>query len=206
MVSFITSVLSIKNLRLYVILFLVGAAVWIWKDYQNMIRENARITQNAESLRKADSIGFSQQILTKDEMIEDLKYNRQDLVKKLEDQNIKLNRITRLISTKNTYNSIDTTRYLLNEILKGIYENRAVSQAVKDSTECHMVEALIHFNGNDLRLDVTKVSFTSMSDIVAHTEKVGLRFWKWFRKKKVTITVLNSCGETQTKLVEVKKR
>jgi len=185
---------------------LVTTIVWLWKDYQHKIEENNRLQENYRQEIQKDSIGFSEVLLTKDEAIEELKYNRQDLVKKLEEQDIKLNRITRIVSQKNTYVNIDTTTYLLNKILKGIQENKPVIQAVSDSTDCHLVEANLHFDGKDLRLDVTKVGFTSMTDIVAHTEKVGFRFWKWFRKKKVTVTVLNSCGESESRIINVQKK
>ena len=197
---------KIDNLKIYLIVGLAIAGVWFYKDYQRTKADNVRIKENAEQVRKADSIGFSQQILTKEELIQDLKYNRQDLVRKLEQQDIKLNRITRLINVQNQFTDVDTTTFLLNKILKGIQENKAVTQAVRDTSECYVVEANIRFDGQQLNLDVTKVAFTSESDIVAYTEKVGLRFWKWFRKKNIEVTVINSCGEIKTSIIDVKKK
>lgn len=204
--TWLLGVLKIDNLKIYLIVALAVSAVWFYKDYQKTKADNARIKENAEQVRKADSIGFSQQILTKDELIQDLKYNRADLVEKLEQQDIKLNRITRLINVQNTFTSEDTTTFLLNKILKGIQRNEPVMQAVRDTSECYVVEANIRFDGQELNLDVTKVGFTSTSDIVAYTEKVGLRFWKWFRKKEIEVTVINSCGEIKTSIIDVQKK
>ncbi len=202
----LASVLKVDNLKIYLIVGLAIAAVWFYKDYQRTKADNDRIKENAEQVRKSDSIGFSQQILTKDELIQDLKYNRQDLIRKLEQQDIKLNRITRLINVQNNFTDVDTTTFILNKILKGVQENKAVAQAVRDTSECYVVEANIRFDGQQLNLDVTKVAFTSESDIVAYTEKVGLRFWKWFRKKEVEVTVINSCGDIKTSIMEVKRK
>ncbi len=178
------------------------------EEYRFLKKENARIVENATQERKADSIGFSKRILTQKETIEELTYNRQDLVKRLDSLKIDLKQIQSLVTTKTVYsNSVDHT-YELSKIMQAIKEMRPEKQSFvdADSTGCHVIKGYVYFNGKDIELNITDRQFQNQSDIVAYVEKVGLRFWKWFRKKKVTVTVLNSCGQTTTKIINVKRK
>ena len=185
--------------------------VYILKEQRDRYKaESIRLSNNAESIRTArknDSVIYSDVIQTQKEFIQDMDHNYKDefeaIKKKLD---ITAKQVTRLQNIKTVYITKDTTSYVLNEILKAIQEERPMVQKVADSTECHLVEANVHFNGKDLRLDVTKVGYTNITDIVAFMEKrKWWTFWKWFKKRKITVSVLNSCGETTTRIVNVTK-
>lgn len=201
-----TWLLLFKNIKYIGVIALAVAVVWFYKDYKKEKAENVRIIANAIQERRFDSIKYSEQTLTKEELIGELRYNRSDLLAKLEEQDIKLNRITRIISTKQTY--IDTTKVsiILKGLLEAIEQKKEIKVPFKDSTACMVIEGNLYYNGEDIRLENLSKKFENSTDIVAFLEKKPFwKFWKWGKKRKITVTVLNSCGESETKIIDVEK-
>lgn len=97
-----------KNIKYIAVLALVIALVWFYKDYTFQKLENARQTENASQLRKADSLRFTTQILSEKEMKDYLQYQNSDLKKKLANAGIKESRIESIVS--NSFNYRDTTK------------------------------------------------------------------------------------------------
>ena len=106
-------------------------------------------------------------------------------------------------TTQNEYIFQDTTKYVLHEILKGIREGNKAKQRVQSKNDCHLVAANIHFNGKDLIMDSLLVKTITRSDIVASVEKWKLRHI--FKKRKVTVTTVDKCGNSQTEIVNLEK-
>ena len=69
----ITPAILINNIKQIGIILLIIAVVWLYKDYQFQKSENIRQTENATQLRKADSLRFTSQILTSQEIQDYLK-------------------------------------------------------------------------------------------------------------------------------------
>lgn len=202
-----------KSISIGVVLVaLLGFGYHLFKQNKRLKTENDRLEINAESIRlkkKNDSVTYSEVILTQKEFLQDMHHNHSEQLERIEKTlDINAKQIQRLQTSKTVYITKDTTSYVLDEILNAIQNNEPVTQKVTDSTECHLVEANIHFNGKDLRLDVTKVGYTNITEIVAFLEKKkwGWLPWNWFKKRKVTVSVLNSCGKTDTRLVEVRRK
>lgn len=191
------------------LIVMIGGGYLLFKQNRELKKENNRLIENAESIRfekKNDSVTYSEVILTQKEFLEDMQHNHKEQLERIEKTlNINAKQIKRLQTSKTVYITKDTTSYVLDRILKAIQNNEPVTQKVVDSTKCHLVEANIHFNGKDLRLDVTKVGYTNITEIVAFLEKKkwGWLPWNWFKKRKVSVSVLNSCGVTETRLVDV---
>lgn len=200
-------ILKTTDVRWIIITVLAGALVYIWVDNKRTKEENVRLETNASSERKYDSIGFAEIQLTKKELKQELQFNRQDLLQMMDSVNIEVRRLRQVVTTKNVY--VDTVKrtYIMNELVKAITEKRPLAQPVPfvESTPCLIIAGNLHFDGQDIKLNITNREYANITDVLAVAERVGLRFWKWFRKRKVTVTVLNSCGETHTRIIKLKK-
>lgn len=196
----------ISNIKTFVIVALSAAAIWFYKDWRYKTEEVARVRHNAEQVRKQDSTRYSEQVLTKQELIQEMEYNRRDLLARLEKQDIKLKNIQRIVSTKKTYTDTVATSIILEGLLEAIEQKREITVPFKDSTDCIIIEGNLHFNGKDIKLNNLSKKFTSTTDIVAYLEKRSFwKFWKWFSKRKVSITVVDSCGKSETQIIDVKR-
>ena len=192
--------------KLIGVFLLVGAIIWIYKDWRFQIKENQRLEKNYTNEVKKDSTGYSEQKLTKEQAEEKIYYTDPYLAKLLKEQNIKIKNLERVVTTQNEFFRMDTTRHVLNEILLGIRENRSAKQRVISQDSCYLVGANIHFNGQDVYLDSLEVKFMTRTDIIASLPKKKWWLpWKWFKKRKATITVVDKCGESKTEIVDLVK-
>ena len=201
----ITASLILNNLKSILIVAAIVAAVWFFKDYQYQKEENIRQTENNRMLRRADSLKYSEQTLTTKEIIDHLEYNNTGLKKKIDEANIKMRRIERIITQELAYR--DTTRndININGIIRAIKENRRLEVPVVDSTECLIIRGSVLYDNNQITLNIKDRKFKNVSDVVTFWErKKGFLGIRWGRKQ-VTVKVFNSCGETITKVVEKRK-
>ncbi|TDO69917.1 hypothetical protein EV143_11394 [Flavobacterium chryseum] len=199
----------LQNLKAIGIVLIALAAVWFYKDYTFQKSENERQSENSSQLRKADSTKFASQLLSKDEIADYLKFQNSDLNKKLQANNIKLNRIESIVSQ--TYKFRDTTKREtdLSGIVEAIKSNIPSSQVVVDTTKCMTTKGIISFKDNKLTWTVLDRTFENKSDAVAYWER---REWKFlgiktrlFGKKQFTSKVFDECGESRVMKIEKKK-
>lgn len=189
-------------------LAIIIAASYIYFDWKYQKQENIRQTENNRQLRLADSIKYTSQILSKDEIRQYLENQNTDLQKKLEQSNINTNRIVSIISSTLKYR--DTTRREtdLSGLVESIRNNIPKSQEVVDTSKCMTIKGIVSFSDNKLSLAITERTFKNKSDAVAYWER---RPWKflWFKtrifgKKQFTAKTFDQCGETQTLRIEKK--
>ena len=183
--------LIIKNIKLIAILLLVGVAVWFYKDYQFQKSENIRQTENNSQLRKADSLHFSSQILTLNEMKDYLEYQNSDLKNNLSKDGIKTNRIKEIVSTKYNYKDTIVKKYVAGPFI--------------DSTKCLTIKGFVDSSG----VTITDRKFTNKTDVVAFWERNQWKFLgiktRFLGKKQMTAKVYDECGESKTIKIEKKQ-
>lgn len=204
----LTLSILLKNLRIIFIVFLIAAGIWIYKDWRFQIAENIRQTENSSQQRKYDSLRFNSQSLTKDEIKEYLQYQNPDLQKKLENSNIKLNRIESIVS--NIYKFKDTAKQEtdVTGLVAAIKNSIPKSQSWTDSTKCLTTKGTVSFDGQKLKVIVSEREFKNKSDGVAYWQR---KEWKIFGiktrflgKKEFTAKQFDECGES--KIIKIEKK
>lgn len=187
----ITVDLIIKNLRMFLIVILIIAGIWIYKDYQFQKSENLRQTENNRQTRISDSLHFSSQILNSNELKDYLQFENSDLKNKLSKAGIKPNRIKEIINTNFVYK--DTTY-------------REFSGKFTDSTKCLTVKGIVNPNGT---VSITDRQFNNKMNAVAYWERRQWNFLgiktRFLGKKQMTAKVFDECGETKILKIEKKE-
>lgn len=199
----------ISNLKLVLIMVILGVAIWFYKDYTYQVSENNRLVENASQTRMADSLHYSQQILSKDEIIQYVSYQNKSLQRNLADNKIALNRIESIISNSYTYQ--DTTRKEtdLSRMIADIRNNIPTSQQVVDTTDCMTTKGLVQYKDNKLTYTVLDRQFKNQSDAVGYWERrewsfLGIKT-RFLGKKRITAKTFNTCGESKTIKIEKRK-
>jgi hypothetical protein len=208
----ILKLLSFENIKLYLIIALSIAAVLFWKDYKHQIAENKRQTENLIMLRKQDSLRFVKQVMTQKELKEYLEYNRRDLKEFIKANNIKERRIRQIISQELKY--IDTTSKEtdLTPILSAIQSNsvKPIKVPVKDVSDCLIIEGYVIFENQTLKLNITERKFTNKSDVIPYVERNQWKFLgiktRFLGKRQLTVIIKDSCGNTETLVIDVNKK
>lgn len=205
----ITLDIILKNIRLLAIILVAGLLVWFYKDWQFQKAENIRQTENANQLRKADSLRFTSQILTKEEINDYLQYQNSDLKKKLEKDGIKLNRIESIVSSNYRYRDTTKRETDITGLVAAIKNSIPKSEQWKDTTKCETIKGLVTFDGQKLKVIVNDREYKNKSDAVAYWER---RQWNFFGiktrllgKKQFTAKNYNQCGESQIMKIEKKE-
>jgi hypothetical protein len=98
----------------------VVLVVWFYKDYTFQKSENKRQTENANQLRKSDSLRFTTQILSEKEVKDYLQFQNSDLKKKLVNAGIKESRIETIISQTLKYR--DTIKIVFQKSKAGLIQ------------------------------------------------------------------------------------
>ncbi len=203
-------IVSLENLKTVGIVLAILAAVWFFKDYQFQKSENHRQSENAEQLRKYDSLKYATQTYSKDELAEFLEYQRQDLNDFLKKEDIKIKRIERIITQRLEYRDTNTRTNDLQKVLEAIKENKRIEVPVVDSTKCLVVRGIVRFENDSLVLDLTDRQFNNTTDVITHWER---NQWKLlgiptrlFGRKKVTVTIRDDCGKSKTFVIDTKSK
>lgn len=205
----ITLSIILKNLRLIFIIALIAGGIWIYKDWRFQIAENIRQTENNSQNRKYDSLRFTSQSLTKDEIKEYLQYQNPDLQKKLENSNIKLNRIESIVSNLYKYKDTSTNETDVSGLISAIKSSIPKSQTWIDSTKCLTTKGTVSFDGQKLKVVVNDREFKNKSDGVAYWQRkewslFGIKT-RFLGKKEFTAKQFDECGESKTMKIEKKK-
>lgn len=198
--------IGIGDIKTILIAAAVVAAVWFFKDYQHQKSENKRQTENARMLRLRDSTMYAQQILSQREINDYLELQNTNLRTNLEQSNIKLNRIERIINQKLNYKDDRVNTIEAKGLVESVIDGKPYKTPVIDSTDCLVIRGSIEFDGEKIDLNINERNFKNVTDVVTYWER---RKWSFlgiktrlFGKKQVTVKVFNSCGETETYVVE----
>lgn len=202
------ALLGINNLRIYLIVAAIVAAVWFWKDYQFQKEENQRQTENIESIRKYDSLRFASQTYTKKELDQYLEYNRKDLQQFLEQNKINTRRIEQIITQSLKYEDTTNRSVNLQPILDAIKSERNLKVPIVDSTDCLIIKGYVVFENDTLSLDITERKFKNTSDVISYWERnkwsfLGIKT-RLFGRKTATVIIKDSCGRSETFVIDKK--
>lgn len=199
----------IQNIKWIGFTILVALLVWFYKDYQHQKAENIRQTENATQLRKADSLRFTSQILTSQEIQDYLKYSNPDLEKKLLADNIKLGRIESIVSQTLKYR--DTSKVVLDvsPILEAIKNKVPNKTPFIDTTKCQTNKGYVEYVNDSLKVIFTEKTFNNKTDAVAYWERRQWKFLglktRFLGKKQFTAVNYSDCGESKVMKIEKKK-
>ena len=185
----ITLDLIIKNIKLLGIAALIIWGVWIYKDYEFQKAENDRLSENAEQLRKADSLRFSTQILNANELKQYFQYENADLKNKLLNAGIKTDRIKEIVTVKYNYKDTLIKKYPVGPFV--------------DSSKCLVIRGYVDSSG----VVIKDRQFKNKMDAVAYWQR---RQWSFLGiktrllgKKEMTAKVFDECGES--KVIKIEK-
>jgi len=201
--------LILQSLKTILIGIGITGAVWFYKDYKYQVSENKRQTENVTQLRKSDSLRFTSQILTSNEIKQYLDYQNKDLKNKLEKDNIKLGRIESIVSSNYHYRDTVKRETDVSGLISAIKNSIPKSQDWIDTTKCQTTKGHVLFDGSKLKVVIDDREFNNKSDAVAYWER---RQWKFlgiktrlFGKKEFTAKTYDNCGETRTMKIEKKE-
>ena len=204
------TLLKIENLKTYAVVMAIIGAVWYYKDAEKA-KGNLKVQKaNSEMIRKYDSLKYASVSYDKKELEEYLEYNRRDLKGFLEQNNIKLNRIQRMITQELKYK--DTTQRTVNlqPILDAIKNQQRIKVPVVDSTKCMIIKGYVAFGNDTLSLNITDRQFKNRTDVITHWERNQWNFLgintRLFGRRKVTVTIKDDCGNTETFIIDRKRK
>lgn len=199
----------IQTFRTILIVALISAAIWLYKDWEFQKSENIRQTENARQLRISDSLKFTSQILTSKEIQDYLKYSNPDLEKKLVADKIKLARIESIVSQTLKYR--DTSKVILDvsPILTAIKSKIPSRTPFLDTTKCQSNKGYVEFINDSLKVVFTEKTFKNKTDAVAYWERREWKFLgiktRFLGKKQFTAKTYDQCGESQILKIEKKE-
>lgn len=191
-------------------LFLLAIiAIWFYKDYDFQKTENARQTENNRQLRASDSLRFTTQILSDQEIKDYLNFQNKDLKKLLQENNIKPDRIQSIVSSQYRYKD-DTLRSSdISNIISAVRKNIPGKSPFIDSTDCMIVKGFVRYENDSMKVEFTDRTFKNKSDGVAYWERKQWTFLgiktRLFGKKQYTSKSFDECGETKTLKIEKKQ-
>lgn len=199
----------LENIKLILIIAVTGLIVWLFMSWQYQKAENIRQTENASQLRKADSLRFTSQILTSQEMQDYLKYSNPDLEKKLLADKIKLGRIESIVAQTLKYR--DTSKVILDvsAILESINKKIPAKTPFIDTTKCQTNKGYVEYVNDSLKVVFTEKTFNNKTDAVAYWERRQWKFLglktRFLGKKQFTAVNYSDCGESKVMKIEKKK-
>lgn len=198
----------INTIKTYIIVSLVALGVWFFKSWQYRGEEMQRQSENISFIRKYDSLKYAYQNYNKKEIEEYLEYTRKDLKKYLDENNIRTNRLEKIITQSLKYRDTITRDTDLNEVLHAIRNNTKIKTPIIDSTDCLVVKGFVAFENDTLSLDITERIFKNKTDVVTYWERNQWKFLgiktRIFGKKKATVKVKDNCGKSETFVIEKK--
>lgn len=200
------SLLKIENIKIYLIIAGIIAGIWFYKDWQFKSLEYERLKENTSQQRKADSLGYSKQILTRKEFEEYLEYSNKELKQYFLDHSIKPKQIERIIDSRFEYLNRDTAKINLQPIVDAIKENKSIKVPIAVSDSCMYIGGYVLFDNDTLSLDITNRKFTNKSEVIAYWERTKKFLFIKYGKKKTTFIVKDNCGRTETFEIEIYKK
>ncbi|WP_295093818.1 hypothetical protein [uncultured Flavobacterium sp.] len=199
----------LKKVVIGLIFFLALAFVWIWKDKEHYKKESERQSENVGWQIKYDSLRFSNQVLSQNEIKDHIVYNDPELKKKLKAANIKMNRIESLVFQTLKYRDTAKRETDVSGLIDAVKNSVPKSQSWSDSTHCVKIKGSVLYDGEKLKVVVSDRQFENKTDAVAYWERREWNFLgiktRFLGKKVFTAKVFDECGESRIMKIEKKK-
>ncbi|WP_268846469.1 hypothetical protein [Flavobacterium aestivum] len=199
----------IQTIRTVFIIAGISAAIWFYKDWKYKTIEVEIQTENNRQKTISDSIKYTNQILSANEIKEYFQYENSDLKKKLEKSGIKLNRIESIVSANYHYRDTAKRETDISSLVESIKKSIPKSQAWSDTTKCQTIKGIVSFDGQKLKVVVNDREFKNESNAVAYWERRQWNFLgiktRFLGKKQFTSKVFDECGESRILKIEKKE-
>ena len=199
------------KIKSILIVALVGVAIWFFKSWQHRGDEMTRNKTNFEQRLKEEQADFSEYQFKKDKELEAYLSSTENqlngLLQKLEDQDIKLRRVEKIVSTRVVLKDTTLNRVVLdsiNSILEALqFNGDELSYDVEDKTDCFEFKARVVFADGTVTHEVLSRQAIDTINYVTHFER---RKHRWlfgiktglFGKKIYKVDLFNNCGYSKT--------
>lgn len=200
------------------ILIIVGLAlaIYFFVDYRNQRSERERESANYESalkeLANVKNLLTTYQFENKTQLKEYVNSTNNQLngvLEQLEENNIKLNRVTKIVST--TVHTRDTiiNRIDLDSFASKLSMARPFKLPFEDKTDCFIIKGSFDFDGQTYSLNFKERTY---NDTINHITSYERQKHRWlfgiktgiFGRKVYKVTLVNSCGESKTIVINKK--
>jgi len=204
------SILNLNNFKSIAITLAIIAGVWYYKDAEKAKADLKVQAENATMIRKFDSLKFASVTYNKAELDEYLEYQRKDLQQFLKDNKVNTRNIEQIITQKLEYLDNIQRKTDLQPILDAIKQRQDVKVPIVDSTSCLIIKGFVVFENDTLSLDITERKFKNRSDVVSYWERnqwsfLGIKT-RLFGRKKATVIIKDDCGNTETFVIDKRKK
>lgn len=190
---------------------LIGAAIWAFNSWQNALDENKRMRANYESSLVAIE-GQSNKNLAEftfkknrelKEFIELNNHEIQKLKLKLEESTIKINRISKIVSTDIRARDTVINRINLDSLSIKIAQLKPFNIPFVDSTKCFYYKMELVYDKGMSQVNVLERRFNETTYDVTTWERnkwklFGIIPTRIFGKKIYTTKVISDCADTKT--------
>lgn len=200
----------IKNWKAILISLLVIALVYNCEQKKVYKQTADRQTENVRQANAFDSLKFKTQNLTSKELKELLEYRDKELLKQLNQDKIKVQKIEKIINNEYFYRDTIQNNINLDSILKAVYSKVPKEQVVLDTLNCIKVKGRILFDGKSLSLQIDSKEVKNKSSLIVYQER---KQWKLlgiktriFGKRQLTSKTYNECGDSKTELIQITKK
>ncbi len=204
------SILNLNNFKSIAITLAIIAGVWYYKDAEKAKADLKVQAENATMIRKFDSLKFASVTYNKAELDQYLEYQRKDLQQFLKENKVNTRNIEQIITQKLEYLDNINRKTDLQPILDAISKRQDVKVPIIDSTSCLIIKGFVVFENDTLSLDITERKFKNRSDVVSYWERnqwsfLGIKT-RLFGRKKATVIIKDDCGNTETFVIDKRKK
>lgn len=199
----LAALLNIKNI---LIVAVIVAIVWLFTSWKHLGEENVRIKANYENALFEKEQQFTEFKFEKNQELQHYlelsDTQTSGLKEQLKQTNIKLNRITQIVSTSirsrdTIINTID-----LDSLAVKIKSDKSFVIPIEDKTDCFYFKAQFVYENGTSRIEVLDRQYTDTINQVSHWERKQWRFLfiksRLFGKKVAKVTLFNKCGDVKT--------
>lgn len=199
----------INNLKLYIIVATVLAAIFFITDWKYQKREKEIQLENTRQLLNLKNTNSAELLLSKKQISEYIKSNL-ELQKILRDNSIKPNRVEKIVETRYEYIDNNEAKKDVTPIVEKIRKNTSFSIPIIDSTKCLVIKGSIDYSNDSLSYKITSRVFNNKTTIVGYWERKQWKFLfiksRLFGKIQAVTKVHDECGNSKTQTTELNNR
>lgn len=198
---------NIKNIIIGVlaILILVGGVFAVRAFNENKLLRNNVDNLSRENEKNAIVLEF------KDRAFKDFINNKwPQMQETLDSLKIKQRRIEQVVVQKIYYKDSTVKKIDLQPVVDAVKKGVYIKEPFQDKTDCLVISGYVEYNGTKMNIVISDREFKSVNEVVSHWERKKWKLFgfiptRLFGRKEIKVTVLNSCGESKTVIVNKKK-
>lgn len=197
------------------ILIAISSAIVIWKDYQKEKSERIRLEQN--------QINLISEVQEQKNMVLDYQFERKEFLKyfdktdnqlkglkdKLLDNDIKLKRITKIVSNNVRVRDTIINKVVLDSLTEYLNALKPFKIPFQDKTECFWIKGEFEYNGEKYTININEREY---NDTINHVTSWSRQKHRWlfgiktglFGKKITKVKLFNNCGYSDVIVINKK--